>query len=143
MIRFINKVEYADAAHLTGGEFCAEERLADLTGTVVPWTDLCIVGLASLEESEEMVNGARVHISVLKMTVCGQRKMGCDFPVFRCLCTDGTLLLVGTDTAPYPQTGYGRSYPDSAGNAARTTLTAQWVSAWPVMEITPPSMAGG
>ena len=85
-----------------------------------------MVGLATLETSEEVKKGVRTHSAKLTATLCGGRLALPLRPLaYRLTCVNGRQYLLGTADPPFPLTAQEVKMP---GNAAETSAVALVVS---------------
>lgn len=85
-----------------------------------------MVGLATLETSEEVKKGVRTHSAKLTATLCGGRLVLPSRPlVYRLTCVNGRQYLLGTADPPFPLTAQEEKRP---GNASETSAVALVVS---------------
>ena len=125
MLLHIHRIEYCEAYHLASA-IVLPETASVLLREPMPWKKLPMVGLATLETSEEVKKGVRTHSAKLTATLCGGRLALPLRPLaYRLTCVNGRQYLLGTADPPFPLTAQEVKMP---GNAAETSAVALVVS---------------
>ena len=125
MLLHIHRIEYCEAYHLASA-IVLPETASVLLREPTPWRQLPVVGLATLETSEEVKKGVRTHSAKLSATLCGGRLALPARPLaYRLTCVNGRQYLLGTADPPFPLTAQEVKMP---GNAAETSAVALVVS---------------
>ena len=95
-----------------------------------------MVGLATLETSEEMKKGVRTHTAKLTATLCGGRLALPSRPLaYRLTCVNGKQYLLGTADPPFPLTAQEVKMPSNAAETSAVSLSVSWVTNLPVIQI--------
>ena len=98
---------------------------------VAPWRDIPIAGLAELETSQDLEEGARTFSASLSATLCGDAFELPQRPLaFRLTCANGRQYLLGTAEPPYPYVAFALSLPSEPSDVTATTLNIE--SATPI-----------
>ena len=125
MLLHIHHIDYCEAYHLAYS-IVLPETASVLIREPMPWRQLPMVGLATLETSEEVKKGVRTHSAKLTATLCGGRLALPSRPLaYRLTCVNGRQYLLGTADPPFPLTAQEVKMP---GNAAETSAVALVVS---------------
>lgn len=101
ILRHIKKVEYCAAYHLKRVIILPAQAIA-LVREPMPWQELPLVGLASLEVTDEVENGVRIYTSKLTATLCKSFLHPKRPSAFRLTDVQGNQSLLGTAQSPYP-----------------------------------------
>lgn len=97
-----------------------------------------MVGLATLETSEEVKKGVRTHLAKLTATLCGGRLALPSRPLaYRLTCVNGRQYLLGTADPPFPLTMQEDKRPGSAAETSAVSLVVSQLSQFPVLKILP------
>lgn len=135
MIRYINRLAYCSAQLLSPVVVFPSSSAAYSTG-YLPFEDLPLAALASLEVSEEMQDGERVFTSKLTAVL----KCPFDVPTkpiaLRLTCTDGTTLILGTAERPFPLSSVSVAHPEKASERSAYTLNVTWTAPTPALVLT-------
>lgn len=125
MLLHIHRIDCCEAYHLASS-IVLPETASVLLREPMPWKRLPMVGLATLETSEEVKKGVRTHSAKLTATLCGGRLALPSRPLaYRLTCVNGRQYLLGTADPPFPLTAQEVKMP---GNAAETSAVALVVS---------------
>lgn len=125
MLLHIHHIDYCEAYHLASA-IVLPESASVLLRMPMPWRQLQMVGLATLETSEEVKKGVRTHSAKLTATLCGGRLALPSRPLaYRLTCVNGRQYLLGTANQPFPLTTQEEKRP---GNAAETSAVSLVVS---------------
>lgn len=115
MLRYIKNVEWCDARHLHLAVPMID-NIKVYCADYMPYEPLPVVGLASLEVSDDIENGVRVWTSKLSLTL-PDRIASPDYPVsFRLTAVDGTQYLMGLSNRPHPVVRFDDKHPSTASN---------------------------
>ena len=98
---YIKKIEYCAAYHLKRAIILPAQAIA-LVREPMPWQELPLVGLASLEVTNEVDNGVRIYTSKLTATLCKPFLHPKRPSTFRLTDVQGKQYLLGTAQSPYP-----------------------------------------
>ena len=102
----------------------------------MPWKRLPMVGLATLETSEEVKKGVRTHSAKLTATLCGGRLALSSRPLaYRLTCVNGRQYLLGTADPPFPLTTQEEKRPGNAAETSAVALVVSFQSVVPMMKI--------
>lgn len=101
ILRHIRNIEYCAAYHLKRAIILPAQAIA-LVREPMPWQELPLVGLASLEVTDEVDNGVRIYTSKLTATLCKQFLYPKRPSAFRLTDVQGKQYLLGTAQSPYP-----------------------------------------
>ena len=100
----------------------------------MPWKQLPMVGLATLETSEEVKKGVRTHSAKLTATLCGGRLALPSRPLaYRLTCVNGRQYLLGTADPPFPLTTQEEKRPGSAAETSAVALVVSQQSLLPLL----------
>ena len=125
MLLHIHRIDCCEAYHLASA-IVLPETASVLLREPMPWKRLPMVGLATLETSEEVKKGVRTHSAKLTATLSGGRIALPSRPLaYRLTCVNGRQFLLGTADPPFPLTAQEVKMP---GNAAETSAVALVVS---------------
>ena len=95
-----------------------------------------MVGLATLETSEEVKKGVRTHSAKLSATLCGGRLALSSCPLaYRLTCVNGNQYLLGTADPPFPLTTQEDKRPGNAAETSAVALVVSWVTYIAVIQI--------
>ena len=125
MLLHIHRIDSCEAYHLASA-IVFQETASVLLREPMPWKQLPMVGLATLETSESVEKGVRKHSAKLSATLCGARLALPSRPLaYRLTCVNGRQYLLGTADPPFPLTTQEDKRP---GNAAETSAVSLVVS---------------
>ena len=125
MLLHIHRIDCCEAYHLASA-IVLPETASVLLREPMPWQRLPMVGLATLETSEEVKKGVRTHSAKLTATLCGGRLTLSSRPLaYRLTCVNGRQYLLGTADPPFSLTTQEEKRP---GNAAETSAVSLVVS---------------
>lgn len=99
--RYIRKIEYCAAYHLRRAIILPAQSQA-LVREPIPWQEIPLVGLASLEVTDKVENGVRIYTSKLTATLCKPFLHPKRPSAFRLTDVQGKQYLLGTAQSPYP-----------------------------------------
>ena len=124
MLLYIHKIEWCEAYHLQSAILMSHDRRAILRD-VAPWRTLPIVGLAALENTEEVENGVRLHTTKLSATL-EETFVFPERPIaFLASSVNGSRFLVGTAQRPFPLITQNTILPS---NSAENCITEMVVN---------------
>lgn len=130
MLLHINHIEYCEARHIASAIIVPQTSMA-IIREVAPWRDIPIAGLAELETSQDLEEGARTFSASLSATLCGDAFELPQRPLaFRLTCANGRQYLLGTAESPHPFVSFPLSLPSEASDVTATTLNIE--SATPI-----------
>lgn len=137
MLLHINRIDYCEAYHLVSA-IVLPETASVLIREPMPWRRLPMVGLATLETSEEVKKGVRTHSAKLTATLCGGRLALPSRPLaYRLTCVNGRQYLLGTADPPFPLTTQEEKMPGNAAETSAATLVVTIQSLLPLLNIQP------
>lgn len=88
--------------------------------------DLCLVGLASVDVSQNVENGSR--LTTVKLTAHTTDDFHVDHRrlAWRVTTVDGKQYLIGINEQPFPVTTVADNFPDKATERSGKTVTVNW-----------------
>lgn len=95
----------------------------------VEWQPVCMVGLASLEVTDEVADGVRRYTSKLTYTTATRPAPSAAPLAYRLTLADGVQLIIGTDMRPYPITTVTETHEDKPSGRASCTVQVEQKSA--------------
>ena len=101
---------------------------------VMPWREVPIVGLASLEIGDELDNGVRLHTQKLTATLETEYVFPQSPTAFLITAVNGTQYLIGTADAPFPLIQQNTILSANAGENAITELVVNHTSQNPLIK---------
>lgn len=123
MNKYIAKIEWCPARHLSLATPMPDNLRVYLTD-YMPYEELCIVGLASLEISDEIVSGVRVWTSKVVATL-PERISAPDAAVsLRLTAVDGTQYIMGLSDRPHPVVAFDDKHPSSPSGQCACAISA-------------------
>ena len=135
MLLHIHRIDCCEAYHLASA-IVLPETASVLLREPMPWKQLPMVGLATLETSEEVKKGVRTHSAKLTATLCGGRLALPLRPLaYRLTCVNGRQYLLGTADPPFPLTTQEEKRPGNAAETSAVTLVVSWVTYIAVIQI--------
>ena len=135
MLLHIHHIDYCEAYHLASA-IVLPETASVLLREPMPWKRLPMVGLATLETSEEVKKGVRTHSAKLTATLCGGRLALPSRPLaYRLTCVNGRQYLLGTADPPFPLTTQEEKRPGNAAETSAVSLVVSWVTYIAVIQI--------
>ena len=133
MLLHINRIDYCEAYHLVSA-IVLPETASVLIREPMPWKRLPMVGLATLETSEEVKKGVRTHSAKLTATLCGGRLALSSRPLaYRLTCVNGRQYLLGTADPPFPLTTQEEKRPGNAAENSAVSLVVSLQSLLPML----------
>lgn len=125
MLLHINHIEYCEARHIASAIIVPQTSIA-IIREVAPWREIPIAGLAELETSQDLEEGARTFSASLSATLCGDAFELPQRPLaFRLTCANGRQYLLGTAEPPYPYVAFALSLPSEPSDVTATTLNIE------------------
>ena len=135
MLLHIHRIDCCEAYHLASA-IVLPETASVLLREPMPWKQLPMVGLATLETSEEVKKGVRTHSAKLTATLCGGRLALPLRPLaYRLTCVNGRQYLLGTADPPFPLTAQEVKIPGNAAETSAVSLVVSWVTYIAVIQI--------
>ena len=135
MLLHIHRIDYCEAYHLASA-IVLPETASVLIREPMPWQRLPMVGLATLETSEEVKKGVRTHSAKLTATRCGGRLALPARPLaYRLTCVNGRQYLLGTADPPFPLTTQEDIRPGNAAETSAVSLVVSLHSSFPILKI--------
>lgn len=133
MLLHIHRIDCCEAYHLASA-IVLPETASVLLREPMPWQRLPMVGLATLETSEELKKGVRTHLAKLSATLCGGRLALPSRPLaYRLTCVNGRQYLLGTADPPFPLTTQEEKRPGNAAETSAVTLVVSQQSLLPLL----------
>ena len=135
MLLHIHRIDCCEAYHLASA-IVLPETASVLLREPIPWKQLPMVGLATLDTSEEVKKGVRTHSAKLTATLCGGRIALPSRPLaYRLTCVNGKQYLLGTADPPFPLTTQEDKRPGNAAETSAVALVVSWVTYIAVIQI--------
>lgn len=135
---FIARIFRAPARHLQNVWLPSPQGLACHLLGPVPWEEVPIVGLASLEVTTEETDGARLYEATLKATLrCPQAFSPSHSPTAYLLITAPRCrrLVLGSPLLPAPHESVSATFEAKASGSAATSLSVKLKSIYPPLEV--------
>ena len=137
MLLHIHRIDCCEAYHLASA-IVLPETASVLLREPMPWKKLPMVGLATLETSEEVKKGVRTHSAKLTATLCGSRLALPSRPLaYRLTCVNGRQYMLGTADPPFPLTTQEEKRPGNAAETSAVSLVVSQQSCVPLLLIFP------
>ena len=137
MLLHIHRIDCCEAYHLASA-IVLPETASVLLREPMPWKQLPMVGLATLDTSEEVKKGVRTHSAKLSATLCGGRLALPSRPLaFRLTCVNGRQYLLGTADPPFPLTAQEEKMPGNTAENSAVSLVVSLQSLLPMLKIFP------
>lgn len=97
--------------------------------------DLCLVGLASVDVSQNVENGSR--LTAVKLTAHTTDDFHVDHRrlAWRVTTVDGKQYLIGINEQPFPVTTVSDNYPDKSTEPSGKIITVSWQTPLDLLEI--------
>ena len=135
MLLHIHRIDCCEAYHLASA-IVLPETASVLLREPMPWKQLPMVGLATLETLEEVKKGVRTHSAKLTATLCGGRLALPSRPLaYRLTCVNGRQYLLGTADPPFPLTAQEVKIQGNAAETSAVSLVVSWVTYIAVIQI--------
>lgn len=125
MHKYINRLLIANPGQLRNIEIVRREGFFSAVHLMYwrAFTELPIVGLASLECTDDVANGALSRTATIKAQLsCSGSSVRIN-SVYLAECVDGSRFLVGSDRPPLPLTLKKCVVPDEASQPCQTAIT--------------------
>lgn len=124
LLQNINRVEFIETRYLNGIVLLSDHEVS-----LQYWrnfTELCLVGLASVEVSQNIENNSR--LTTVKLTAQTTSDFNVDHRrlAWRVTTVDGNQYLIGINEQPFPLTTVADNFPDKATERSGKTVTATW-----------------
>ena len=137
MLLHIHRIDCCEAYHLASA-IVLPETASVLIREPMPRWQLPMVGLATLETSEEVKKGVRTHSAKLTATLCGGRLALPSRPLaYRLTCVNGRQYLLGIADPPFPLTTQEEKRSGNAAETSAVSLVVSQLSQIPVLKILP------
>ena len=137
MLLHIHRIDCCEAYHLASA-IVLPETASVLLREPMPWRIVPMVGLATLETSEEVKKGVRTHSAKLTATLCEGRLALPSHPlVYRLTCVNGWQYLLGTAEPPFPLTTQEDNRPRNEAETSAVSLVVSQHSYVPLLLILP------
>ncbi|MBO5181840.1 MAG: hypothetical protein J6B92_08140 [Paraprevotella sp.] len=134
MIRHISKIEVCEAYHLALA-VPLPDGLHVVIEDYMPFTMLPMVGLATVEVSDEVSNRLRIWTTKVSVTLPTRMEQLTHPLVFRLTDVCGRCYLVGTSELPFPKINFTDKFPERASGTSACTMTITWKAPLAMMEI--------
>ena len=131
----ITHIEHTPLKHmrrLVASPDCASCFLSE----EVLWTPICIVGLASLEVTDEVTDGTRLYTTKLSYTLAQRPTPDAEPMAYRLTLADGRQLIFGTTLRPYPVATITDTHEDKANGRSSCSVQVEQKNApFPPLEL--------
>lgn len=134
MIRYIVKVDYMPAIHLKLAQPLPAARKV-IIKDYMPWKNVPMVGLASLEAADELQQSARIFTHKMSCTMPNRISLPECPLVWRVTSADGHMYLLGSYDKPYPVWRQTDKFPNRTSDKTACTLNIQYSGWLPLMEV--------
>ena len=134
ILRHIRKIEYCAAYHLKRAIILSAQAIA-LVREPMPWQELPLVGLASLEVTDEVENGVRIYTSKLTATLCKPFQHSSRPSAFRLTDVQGRTYLLGTSYFPFPLVTQTLTCTTDNSKSFTTIISINHISIVPLLSI--------
>ena len=131
---YIRKIEYCEAYHLRRSVILPAQAKA-LVREPMPWQELPMVGLASLETTEEVDKGVRITTIKLQAKLCRSVILPASPLSFRLTDVQGKTFLLGTAAAPHPLVAIPLQVADNPRNEANSTFSIKLKNETSILQI--------
>ena len=133
LLQNINRVEFIETRYLN-----SIVLLSDHEVSLQYWrnfTELCLVGLASVEVSQNIENNSR--LTTVKLTAQTTADFNVDHRRLAWLVTtvEGNQYLIGCNEQPFPVTTVADNFPDKTTERSGKTVTATWQTSLDLLKI--------
>ena len=124
LLQNINRVEFIETRYLNGIVLLSDHEVS-----LQYWrnfAELCLVGLASVEVSQNIENGSR--LTTIKLTAHTTDDFHVDYRrlAWRVTTVEGKQYLIGINEQPFPVTTVANDFPDKATEQSGKTITVTW-----------------
>ena len=133
-MHYITHIQRAPSRHMSVIT-TSPDTLQAHQDSLIPWADLCTIGLASLETTDEITNGIRIYTT--KLTFAPPQPLPPDSEphAYRLTLTDGTHLLLGLQQPPHPLRTTTNTREDKPTGKSTITHTITWTSTHQPMQL--------
>lgn len=136
MIRFIKKVEWCEAKHLHLA-VPLPDNISVYCEDYMPYRELPIVGLASMEVADKVDKGRRVWTSKVSATLPSRPSVPNAPMSIRLTAVDGTQYIMGLSSRPHPVITVQDKFPDSPTGQCSCIFSATMQGSMPILRIEP------
>lgn len=133
MIRFIKKVEWCDAKHLHLA-VPLPDNISVYCEDYMPYRELPIVGLASMEVADKVDNGRRVWTSKVSATLQERPSVPNTPMSIRLTAIDGTKYIMGLSSRPHPVITVQDKVSESTTGLCSCVFMATMEGAMPILK---------
>lgn len=133
MIRNIKKIEWVKLTNPATLAILPGKAKVFLQGQIC--TKVNIVGLASMQVTENMKNGIRLYTTKITATLPARLPHDSNPKAVKLTDVLGKKYLVGLSSAPYPLITQEDKFADKASEKSACTLSITLTSSYPAMEI--------
>lgn len=135
MMLYVTHLYYMPAHHAHLFTHEAERGVTHCTD-YMPWKEIPIVGLASMEESEERQQSVPIYTQQVKATLCQRADLlPSEAYAFRLRTADGRNFLLGDSRRPHPQASQTLQMAGRTSDTSAWSLLIKNSSPLPLMEI--------
>lgn len=134
ILRHIRNIEYCAAYHLKRVIILPVQAQA-LVHEPMPWQKLPLVGIASLEVTDEVDNGVRIYTSKLTATLCKPFLYSKCPTAFRLTDVQDRTYLLGTSLPPYSLVSQVLTCKTEHSKISTTILSINHLSTYPLLSI--------
>lgn len=99
--------------------------------STTPWVNIPIKVPAKLTVSDKVDDGIRMYSAQLMFRTCMEINDRVRV-VYRCKTADGSYILIGSNTRPYPVTTVTEPHPDNMTDSQLNEVTVNYTSACPI-----------
>lgn len=131
---YIRKIEYCEAYHLRRAVILPAQAKA-LVQEPMPWQELPMVGLASLETTEEVDKGVRITTVKLQAKLCRSVTLPASSLSFRITDVHGNTYLLGTAATPHPLVVISTQVADNPSNEATSIISVTYKNETTILQI--------
>ncbi len=137
MHKYINRLLIANPGQLRNIEIIRREGFFSAVHLMYwrAFAELPIVGLASLECTDEVSNGALIRTATIKAQLLFHGSSVRRNSVYLAECVDGSRFLVGSDRPPVPLTLKECVVPDKASQPCQTVITVTLTDTLGILEV--------
>lgn len=132
-LRYIRKIGYCAAYHLKRAIILPAQAIA-LVREPMPWQELPIVGLASLDFTEEVEKGTRTTTAKLSAKLCKSINLPISPLSFRLTDVQGRTFLLGTAESPHPLVTFAKNVAENPSGEARQVLSLECKSTFGLLK---------
>lgn len=99
--------------------------------STTPWVSIPIKVPAKLTVSDKVEDGVRMYSAQLVFRTCEEINDRIRV-VYRCKTSDGSFILIGSNSRPYPITTVNEPHPDNMTDSQLNEATVNYTSASPI-----------